>query len=181
MYRGMYRSLAQTRNSCHQLPERAETLSYTYTANPRGLARFDLRGVEGVEHRIALPALARTYARPLRVIRIAGPILSSSHTSWNQRRIRVLPHLASLVVEPTPLANLLSMRSLLGSFTTLQTQGDCNNGLSCNSWASFEGFEGGERFQAGLPLSPSGGGRAVTTSFGHSVRRKMVDRRYVSP
>jgi hypothetical protein len=87
MYRGMHRSLAQTRNSCHQLPERAETLSYTYTANPRGLARFDLRGVEGVEHRIALPALARTYARPLRVIRIAGPILSSSHTSWNQRRI----------------------------------------------------------------------------------------------
>jgi hypothetical protein len=48
------------------------------------------------------------------------------------------------------------------------------------AWASFEGFEGGERFQAGLPLSPSRGGRAVTTSFGHSVRGKVVDRRYVS-
>jgi hypothetical protein len=82
------------------------------------------------------------------------------------------------------------LRSLLESFTTLQNQGDGNNGLSCNvkplnpqnrqAWASFEGFEGGERFRAGLPLSPSRGGRAVTTSFGHSVRRKMVDRRYVS-
>ncbi len=98
--------------------------------------------------------------------------------------------LAETVVEPTPLATPLEHAVVARSFTTLQTQGtgitddratsNLQNPQNRQAWASFEGFEGGERFQACLPLSPSRGGRAVTTSFGHSVRGKVVDRRYVS-
>jgi hypothetical protein len=70
------------------------------------------------------------------------------------------------------------LRSLLESFSTLQNQGDGNNGLSCNvkplnpqnrqAWASFEGFEGGERFQAGLPQPFEGrpSGDNIVRAFG---------------
>ena len=76
---------------CHQNC-RADFIKQRRTRRLIGLFRllerdecFYLCGIEGVEHRIALPALAGTFARPLRLLLGLRPVL----TSLKERLIKI--------------------------------------------------------------------------------------------